>query len=124
MKPQTLQPIKIFILSGIFTSLCMAGLLSLDTLLGSQEFLMQLAYESKKEILLNLVENGLRLFLIMFFSTLFTHALYTVNKLFGRLMLVASLALVYYLLQFNVSLLLVFYISWLLNLLFIRGVRL
>ena len=124
MKPQTLQPIKIFILSGIFTSLCMAGLLSLDTLLGSQEFLMQLAYESKKEILLNLVENGFRLFLIMFFSTLFTHALYTVNKLFGRLMLVASLTLVYYLLQFNASLLLVFYISWLLNLLFIRGVRL
>ncbi|MBU2863970.1 hypothetical protein KO489_08975 [Reinekea forsetii] len=124
MKPQTLQPIKIFVISGMFTCLCMAGLLGLDTLLGSQEFLMQLTYGSKKEILLNLIENGLRLFIIMFFSALFTHALYTVNKLFGRLMLVASLALAYYLLQYNASLLLVFYISWLLNLLFIRGVRL
>jgi len=50
MKKQTLQPIKIFILSGFIALACLVALIAIDTLVGSQEFMYQLNYGSKKEI--------------------------------------------------------------------------
>lgn len=124
MSIDSIRPVRTFILSGLLAGVCLATLLIFDIRFGSQEILYQFNYGSKKEILIQLIENGLYLFVLMFGSTFFTQLLYRAAKSLGRIAIFCSLILAFFILKFSLLLTGIFCVYWLINLFFIRGARL
>lgn len=124
MSTRSIRPIRTFILSGLFAGICLATLLAFDYRFGSQEIIYQITYGSKKELLMQLVENGLYIFFLMFGTALITQLLYRVSQSLGRITIFFSLILAVFILHYSPLLAIVFCICWLLNLMLIRGARL